>query len=339
MPSLSSVANRYIQLTPGPNNKPSLSDGATLPASATREVTDLDQLFNTLDPKTRKGLQEFIQGSAQQYVGAGKQFGESTEYFAPFLSASNHFFSELVRDQPTFTKFLVETSKAVTTIGARKEALSDLIENADTTFQAIGSAQSQFAAGLKQLPLTLQAGNKTFAELPSTFQALTELVEASKPTSKPLTSAVQQPPRPRRHGHDACHELRQRLLQARRQQRPDRPRQGPPGALQAARHSLAGSRHRREGIGSDHRVLRPLRAGSRRYAEDLRAVRRLLRRQRRLRPRQPRPAELRPLRKHAHADDAPNRHWRTSRPASCDAARAGRPSLRPTGPRRSPTPN
>jgi len=78
VPSLSSVANRYIQLTPGPNNKPSLSDGATLPASATRQVTDLDQLFNTLDPKTRKGLQEFIQGSAESYVGAGKEFGEST---------------------------------------------------------------------------------------------------------------------------------------------------------------------------------------------------------------------------------------------------------------------
>jgi phospholipid/cholesterol/gamma-HCH transport system substrate-binding protein len=188
VPSLSSVANRYIQLTPGANNKPSLSDGATLPASATREVTDLDQLFNTLDPKTRKGLQGFIQGSAEQYVGAGKQLGESTEYFGPFLSASSHFFSELVRDQPTFTNFLVETAKAVTTIGARKEDLASLIENADTTFRAIGSAQSQFAAGLKELPLALHQGNRAFAELPSTFQALTTLVEASKPTSKPLTT-------------------------------------------------------------------------------------------------------------------------------------------------------
>lgn len=188
VPSLSSVANRYIQLTPGPNNKPGLADGATLPVSATREVTDLDQLFNTLDAKTRKGLQGFIQGTAEQYVGAGRQFGESSQYFAPFLSASNHFFSELVRDQPTFTNFLVETAKAVTTIGARKEDLASLIENADTTFRSIGSAQSQFAAGLKELPLTLHAGNKAFAELPSTFQALTLLVEASRPTSKPLTT-------------------------------------------------------------------------------------------------------------------------------------------------------
>jgi phospholipid/cholesterol/gamma-HCH transport system substrate-binding protein len=188
VPSLSSVANRYVALSPGPNNGAALHDGATLPASATKPVTDLDQLFNTLNPKTRKGLSEFIQGTAEQYVGAGRQLGESTEYFGPFLSASDHFFSEIVRDQPVFTNFLVETAKAVTTIGARAPQLSSLIENANTTFTAIGDEQTNFAAGLKQLPVTLRAGNKTFAELPATFRDLKALVDASKPTSKPLTA-------------------------------------------------------------------------------------------------------------------------------------------------------
>ena len=187
-PSLSSVANRYVSISPGPNNRPALSDGATLPASATKPVTDLDQLFNALNPRTRKGLSQFIQGTAEQYVGAGRQLGESTEYFGPFLSASDHFFAELVRDQPTFTKFLVETAKAVTTIGARAPQLSSLIENANTTFTAIGDEQHNFAAGLKELPVTLRAGNKTFAELPATFRDLKALVDASKPTSKPLTT-------------------------------------------------------------------------------------------------------------------------------------------------------
>lgn len=187
VPSLSSVANRYVQLSLGPNNKPTLPSGATLPAGSTKEVTDLDQLFNTLNPKTRKGLQQFIQGSAEQYAGQGKNLGRSTEYFAPFLSASNHFFAELVRDQPVFTNFLVETSKAVTTIGARAPDLASLIENANTTFTAIGDEQSQFAQGLRQLPKTLQQGNRTFAELPATFKVLKQFVDASKPTSKPLT--------------------------------------------------------------------------------------------------------------------------------------------------------
>jgi phospholipid/cholesterol/gamma-HCH transport system substrate-binding protein len=187
VPSLSSVANRYIALSPGPNSAPALAAGAKLPASATREVTDLDQLFNTFNPKTRKGLEGFIQGSAEQYVGAGRALGQSTEYFPPSLAATDHFFAELVRDQATFTRFLVESAKALTTIGARKDQLSGLIENANTTFQAIGSQQSSLARGLHQLPITLRQGNRTFADLPSTFGALKQLVDAAKPTSEPLT--------------------------------------------------------------------------------------------------------------------------------------------------------
>ena len=188
VPSLSSVANRYVALSLGPNNAPALDAGAKLPASATHNVTDLDQLFNTFDPKTRKGLQGFIQGSAEQYVGQGSNLAKTTEYFAPSIAATDHFFAELVRDQAVFTKFLVETAKAVTTIGARKDQLSSLIENANTTFTAIGSEQRNLAQGLKALPVALRQGNRTFAELPSTFRALKALVDASKPTVKPLTS-------------------------------------------------------------------------------------------------------------------------------------------------------
>ncbi len=191
VPSLTTVANRYIALSPGPNNNRSLSSGATLPASATRPVTDLDELFNTLNPKTRKGLQGFIQGTAEQYVGQSRALGESTELFPAFETATGHFFSELVREQPIFTSFLVETAKAVTTIGARKDQLADLIENQNKTFEAIGSVQSKLAKGLKRLPVTLRQGNKTFAELPSSLTALTKLVQASRPTTKPLTKLLE----------------------------------------------------------------------------------------------------------------------------------------------------
>jgi phospholipid/cholesterol/gamma-HCH transport system substrate-binding protein len=188
VPSLSSVANRYIAITPGPNNRAALSAGARLPASATKQVTDLDQLFNIFNPKTRKGLSEFIQGQAEQYVGQGHNIAGTTEYFPPAIAATDHFFAELVSDQRVFTSFLVETAKALTTIGARHESLSGLIEHANTTFAAIGSEQANLARGLRELPVTLRQGNRTFAGVPATFRALEELVNASKPTSVPLTT-------------------------------------------------------------------------------------------------------------------------------------------------------
>jgi phospholipid/cholesterol/gamma-HCH transport system substrate-binding protein len=187
VPSLSSVANRYIALSPGPNNRPALPDGATLEGSATRTVVDLDQLFNIFNPRTLKGLKGFIRGSAEQYAGAGRDLSQSLVYTPPSFAATDHFLAELVRDQPIFTSFLVETAKAVTTIGARREQLAGLVEHANTTFQAVGSEQASLARGLHELPIALRQGNRTFAQLPSAFGALTQLVNASKPTSKPDT--------------------------------------------------------------------------------------------------------------------------------------------------------
>jgi phospholipid/cholesterol/gamma-HCH transport system substrate-binding protein len=186
-PSLSSVANRYVEVSPGPQSNPPFPAGSALPASASGPVTDLDQLFNVFNPKTLKGLQQFLQGSAEQYAGSGKELGESTEYFAPALAAVDHVFAQLSADQPVFTRFLVETAKAVTTIGARNEALSDLIENSNHTYEALGENQTALAQGLKQLPLTLNQGNRTLSELPSTLSALEQLVIKSTPTTPSLT--------------------------------------------------------------------------------------------------------------------------------------------------------
>ena len=61
---------------------------AQIDADDTTTPVDLDQLFNTLDPKTRKGLQEIIQGGATQYDGKAEQANEAAKYFNPALSTS-----------------------------------------------------------------------------------------------------------------------------------------------------------------------------------------------------------------------------------------------------------
>jgi phospholipid/cholesterol/gamma-HCH transport system substrate-binding protein len=188
VPSLTGVANRYVALTPGPNSGPALSDGATLPASATREVVDLDTLFNTLNPKTREGLKNFIRGSGEQYVGTGADFGKATEYFAPSFAALDHVFSELTRDQATFTSFLVESAKALTTLAARKESLANLVEHGDQTFQAIGSQQSSLASALHLLPKTLKLDIRSFEVQPAALSALTRLFRAQTPHNPALAT-------------------------------------------------------------------------------------------------------------------------------------------------------
>ena len=71
--SLSGVANRYISITPGPDNAPASTDGAIITQVDTTTPVDLDQLFNALRAPERKGLQDFIQGSATVYAGTRRR--------------------------------------------------------------------------------------------------------------------------------------------------------------------------------------------------------------------------------------------------------------------------
>lgn len=184
--SLSGVANRYISLTPGPNNQLALHDGATLQTSATQGIVDIDQLFATFDPSTRAALKQVIQGSAAQSAGAARALQRNARYLSPAISATDHIFSELTRDQPVFTDFLVSTSRAVTTIAARRDQLVSLVANGNVAFGALGGQNQALARSLAILPATLSHGNAVFTHLPPALADLNRLVTVAKADTKTL---------------------------------------------------------------------------------------------------------------------------------------------------------
>src|SRR3954451_24660098 len=56
--SLSGVANRYIDLRLPSDQAPKIPDGGVIEQDSTTTAVDLDEIFNTLDPKTRHDLQQ-----------------------------------------------------------------------------------------------------------------------------------------------------------------------------------------------------------------------------------------------------------------------------------------
>jgi phospholipid/cholesterol/gamma-HCH transport system substrate-binding protein len=184
--SLSGVANRYVNLTPGPNNAKKLDEGAQITTDATTSPVDLDQLFATLDPKTRKGLQELVQGFATQYDGVAKFNNEAAKYFNPALSTSRRFVNELVRDQASLQALLRNGAKVSGALAERRGDLTDLVSNANTTAAAIASEREAFERDLALLAPTLRRGNTTFVNLRSTLDDLDQLVNASKPVAPQL---------------------------------------------------------------------------------------------------------------------------------------------------------
>jgi phospholipid/cholesterol/gamma-HCH transport system substrate-binding protein len=184
--SLSGIANRYVALTLAPDTNKQLDDGARLDLSTSTSVVDLDQLFNALDEKTRGDLQGVVQGFATQYEGKGEEVGQSAKYFNPLLSTSRVLAQQVTEDEGALTRFLVNSSRAVTAVAERRDDLSGLVTNANATAGAIAAEQASLSRALELLPTTLRRANTTFVNLRATLDDLDVLVAESKPATKDL---------------------------------------------------------------------------------------------------------------------------------------------------------
>lgn len=184
--SLSGIANRYVELSPGPNSAPEIEDGGRIAVDDASAPVDLDQLFNTLDPDTRAGLQKFIQGQGDQYRGKAPQAARSLKYLSPALNTTSRLTGELIADDALFERFLIDTSQAVGAIAERRGELSQLVGNANTAFGAIGDENEALSRALGLLPTTLRKANTTFVNLRAALEDVDALVRESKPNTKEL---------------------------------------------------------------------------------------------------------------------------------------------------------
>jgi phospholipid/cholesterol/gamma-HCH transport system substrate-binding protein len=145
--SLSGIANRYVDLDLGPGTAPKIPNNGSLGLQQTTSTVELDELFNTLNAATRKGIQNVFQGSASQYAGRGQQAQLAWEYLNPAIATSSMLFHELNRDTNKFTRFITTSSNLVSDLAARQSDVSGLVSHLSSTFTALADQHVALGEG------------------------------------------------------------------------------------------------------------------------------------------------------------------------------------------------
>jgi len=190
--SQSGLANRYIDLKLPPDTDDTIPEGGVIDTDNTVTQVDLDELYNTLDPETRRSLQGFFKHSADQWRGVEREANVGFQYLNPALSTSSRLFNELTKDTPVLERFLVDSSRTVTALAERRDDLAGLIGNLNETTRALGSQKEALAESIGRLPPFMRRANTTFVDLRSTLDEVDPLVEASKPVAKRLQPFLSQ---------------------------------------------------------------------------------------------------------------------------------------------------
>jgi phospholipid/cholesterol/gamma-HCH transport system substrate-binding protein len=184
--SQSGLANRYVDLKLPPHTDDEIPDGGVIDTDKTVTQVDIDELYNTLDEETRRSLQGFFKGSAEQWRDMADEANVGFEYLNPALSTSSRLFNELTEDTPLLERFLVDSSRMVTALAERRDDLAGLVGNLNETMGALGSQKEALAESIGRLPPFMRRANTTFVNLRATLDEVDPLVDASKPVAKRL---------------------------------------------------------------------------------------------------------------------------------------------------------
>jgi phospholipid/cholesterol/gamma-HCH transport system substrate-binding protein len=184
--SLSGVANRYIDIQPGPGTGTAMPTNATLDTAHTTTAVDLDQVFNVFGPKQRKSLSQLIRGFSYTYAGHSKQANAGWLYLNPALASSARLFEALNSDPNELRRFIDENGNLVTDVAAKQQDLAGLVNNLANTTRAIGSQRNALQDAIVNLPPFMRKANTAFVNLRATLDDLKPLVDESKPVAKKL---------------------------------------------------------------------------------------------------------------------------------------------------------
>src|SRR5918998_3062317 len=184
--SLSGIANRYIDIQLGPDDGGEIEDGGHIGADQTASAVELDEVFALFDEETRGSLRDFVKGQADTLRGRGAELRRGIHYLNPALSTGSRLFDELTRDERLLERFLIDSSTLAHALAGRRDDLSGVVSNLNSTFGALGSQQDALAESVERLPPFMRRANTTFVNLRNALDDVDPFVDASKPAVRRL---------------------------------------------------------------------------------------------------------------------------------------------------------
>src|SRR3954447_22174120 len=190
--SLAGIANRYVAIFPGPNNRPKIPDGGEISADDGTPKVDVDAVLNTLGPSAQHDLAQLTRAASGLITPKSeKQANDGLRALNPALSQSAATAREIVSDEPAFERFILESADVVSTVASRRSDLDQAVGNVAGTLDTLANRSDELDSTLVKLPDTLRAANTTLVNVRATLADLRPALRDAAPAAPLLSAALQ----------------------------------------------------------------------------------------------------------------------------------------------------
>jgi phospholipid/cholesterol/gamma-HCH transport system substrate-binding protein len=185
------LGETYVELTPGDKSAGSLPEDGSLAQTNVQRTVELDEIFRSLDEKTRRDFQVWMQSTAEGLRGRGQDFNDALGNLAPFAEGTNDLLQVLDRQRPEVQAVIRNTGVVFDALAGRNGELRDLISNSNQVFKTIADRNEALQATFRALPTFEHESQLTVERLDAFARNTDPLVRQLQPVARQLSPTLQ----------------------------------------------------------------------------------------------------------------------------------------------------
>jgi phospholipid/cholesterol/gamma-HCH transport system substrate-binding protein len=148
----------YIELTPGTADGPALPEGGEIEQTQISPTVELDEIYRSLDRRTRTSFQSWLQSLAEANRGRGLDVNDAFGSLPAFATDTNELLRILNSQDGAVQQAVRDTGEVFGALTERDQQLRDLVRNSRAVTDSLGHRSEQLAATFRVLPEFEQQG-------------------------------------------------------------------------------------------------------------------------------------------------------------------------------------
>ena len=165
---------KYVELTKG-TSKQTFADGGTVPISQTSVPVQLDDIFKTFNPPTRRAVQQNLAGFGSTLAARGSDLNDTIASLPQLLFYLRPVTAYLADPSTQLTRLFTSVNTFMTAVAPVVQTNVRLFAGAATTFAAITRDPSAYEETITKSPSTLDVSTNSLKVQQPFFQDLTTL--------------------------------------------------------------------------------------------------------------------------------------------------------------------
>jgi virulence factor Mce-like protein len=180
------LGETFVELTPGTSSAPRIFDGGRLPDGRVAETVELDEIFQTYDPTTRKAIQLWQQELGRAVQGRGESLNNAIGQLPEFTDSASDLLQVLYRQERAVRGLFRDTGEVYEALTQDEAQLSNLIRNSHALFSQTSDQRENLAEAFQIFPTFLDENRLTLKRVEDFSRHAEPLVRDLQPVMREL---------------------------------------------------------------------------------------------------------------------------------------------------------